>query len=113
MNQGTILGRPVVKWIALAALVAVLVALLPGGLLQAQGGTAIEYMENSTDPVLTLSASDLETGDTIVWSLPPLGEDPDGGNNPLMPRPTSPTPIHFKVVDGVLTFNDPPNYEAA
>ena len=69
MNQGTILGRPVVKWIALAALVAVLVALLPGGLLQAQGGTTIEYMENGTAPVITLSAADPESASPIVWSL--------------------------------------------
>ena len=108
MNQGTILGSPVVKWIALAALAAVLVALLPGGLLQAQGGTAIEYMENGTGPVLTLSASDLESGDTIVWSLPSM--DPDDGNGPLMLADVADAE-DFKVVDGVLTFNDPPNYE--
>ena len=112
MNQGTILGRPVVKWIALAALVAVLVALLPGGLLQAQGGTTIEYMENGTAPVLTLSASDPETGNTVDWSLPTTAPDT---------LPSGFVAGDFNLIDvddlsisdsGVLSFDMPPNYEA-
>ena len=104
MNQGTILGRPVVKWVALAALVAVLVALLPGGLLQAQGGTTIEYMENGTAPVLTLSAADPETAYPIVWSLVTDAADlgPDVADN-----------ASFNISQGgVLTFKTSPSFEA-
>ena len=70
MSQGTNLGSQKGRWIILAALVAVLGALLfllPG--VQAQDGTTIEYTENSTDAVVTLTANDPEEVDTIVWSL--------------------------------------------
>ena len=107
MNQGTILGRPVVKWIALAALVAVLVALLPGGLLQAQGGTTIEYMENSTVPVITLSAADPETASPIVWSLADVDDFDDVINDDVADNAS------FNISQGgVLTFKTSPSFEA-
>ena len=112
MNQRTILGSPGVKWIVIAALVAVLVALLPGGLLQAQGGTTIEYIENGTAPVLTLSASDPETGNTVVWSLPTAAPDmlPEGF---LGDDFTNSDADDLTISDsGVLSFDMPPNYEA-
>ena len=71
MNQGTNLGSQKGRWIILAALVAVLGALLfllPG--VQAQESTTIYFTENSTDAVVTLSASDPEDATPITWSLP-------------------------------------------
>ena len=113
MNQRSILGSPVVKWIALAALVAVLVALLPGGLLQAQGGTTIEYIENGTGPVLTLSASDPETGNTVVWSLPTDAPTPLPGGGFADADFNQSDADDLSISDsGVLSFDMPPNYEA-
>ena len=77
MNQGTDLGSQKGRWVILAALVAVLGALLfllPG--VMAQESTTIEYTENSTDAVVTLSAGDPEGATPITWSLP--AADPDG-----------------------------------
>ena len=52
----------------LAVLTAGLLFLLPGGLLQAQDSTTIEYPENGKDPVATLTATDPEM-DTVMWSV--------------------------------------------
>ena len=57
-----------------AVLAAGLLFMLPGGLLQAQEPPqspqqSVEYAEDRTDPVLTLSASDPESVTPIVWSL--------------------------------------------
>ena len=55
------------------ALVAVLAAgllfLMPGGLLQAQDSTTIEYPENGKNPVATFTATDPEGVTPITWSL--------------------------------------------
>ena len=70
MKQGTNLGSQKGRWIILAAVVAVLGALLfllPG--VQAQESTTIEYIENSTDAVVTLTAGDPEGATPITWSL--------------------------------------------
>ena len=76
----------------LAALALTLMALLPGGPLQAQEA-AIEYAENGTGPVATFTATDPE-GKDITWSL--AGDDAED----------------FKIDGGVLTFSSKPNYEA-
>ena len=50
MNQGTILGNQIGKWIILAVLVAVLAALLTAGVIRSDGhSTTIEYAENGKD----------------------------------------------------------------
>ena len=61
VNQGTILGSQIGKWITLAVLVAVLAALFTASVVRAQeDSTTIEYAENGTDPVATLTATDPE-----------------------------------------------------
>ena len=54
----------------LAALALGLMFMLPGGLLQAQDSTTIEYAENGEDPVATFTAEDLEGVTPIHWSVP-------------------------------------------
>ena len=101
VNQRTILGSQMGKWITLAVVVAVLVALLTAGVVRAQQADSItiEYAENGTDPVATLTATDPEM-DEVTWSLQ-SGTD-DG---------------HFDISeDGVLTFavgtdDTPPDFE--
>ena len=81
-------------FLALLALLAVgLLFLLPGGLLQAQEDSAINYPEDGTGSVATFTATDPEEKD-ITWSL--TGDD--AGD--------------FKIDGGVLTFSSKPNYEA-
>ena len=126
MNQGTNLGSQKGRWLILAALVAVLGALLfllPG--VQAQDGTTIEYTENSTDAVVTLTANDPEEVDTIVWSLLTDTDgsaveanllnfqDIDGdGDDDVLEADTIDAP-HFSISSGgALSFKSPPNYEA-
>ena len=126
MSQGTNLGSQKGRWIILAALVAVLGALLfllPG--VQAQDGTTIEYDENGTDPVVTLTANDPEDVDTIVWSLLTDTEvlaqvannanfqdiDGDGEDDVLM-ADTVDAPYFSISSGGALNFKSPPNYEA-
>ena len=125
MNQGTNLSSQIGRWIILAALVAVLGALLfllPGGLLQAQDNTTIEYTENSTDVVLTLSAGDPEDATPITWSLP-AGVDGDGNCTAIatdLNDAADPPSVEdaqdncvFKISQsGVLEFKSPPNYES-
>ena len=125
MNQGTILGGQIGRWIVLAALVAVLGALLfllPGGLVQAQDSTTIEYTENSTDVVLTLSAGDPEGATPITWSLPTgedgggvciaITDDLDGTDGPLAIADAQDN-CQFKISQsGVLEFKSPPSYES-
>ena len=55
------------------------------------------YLENSTDPVIAFTATDPE-GTQVTWSL---GSDTD-----------SPDTDDFDITDGVLTFEDPPNFES-
>ena len=116
MNQGTILGSPAVKLIALAALVAVLLALLSGGLLQAQGGTTVEYMENSTDSVLTLSAGDPEGATPVTWSLVTEIETPNAQTIDGVALTTDDIAdsARFKIDPrtGVLEFMSPPDFDA-
>ena len=58
------------------------------------GTKTFEYAENGTDAVATFSATD-QDGDDIVWGL--AGADKDA----------------FEIADGVLTFEDSPNFESA
>ena len=123
MNQGTILGGQIGRWIVLAALVAVLGALLLAiQPVRAQDSTTIEYTENSTDEVVTLSASDPEDATPITWSLP-AGVDEDGNCTAITTDlndaedPPSVTDAQdncdFKISQsGVLEFKSPPNYES-
>ena len=51
VNQRTILGSQMGKWITLAVMVAVFAALLTAGVVRAQeDSTTINYAENRTDP---------------------------------------------------------------
>ncbi len=73
-----------------------LLFLLPGGLLHAQDADGpIMYPENGTGAVATLTAVDPE-GKSIVWSLA-TGADMDD----------------FSIENGVLRFNNPPDFEMA
>ncbi len=85
--------------VLLAALAVGLLFLLPGGLIQAQAqdSVTIEYAENGTAPVTTLTATDPEM-DTVAWSL----VDADGGTADL----------EIGADDGVLKFSSAPNFEA-
>ena len=97
----------------LAVLAVALLFLLPGGLLQAQetSSKTVEYTENDTSPVLTLSARDPEDAAPIVWSLPPADADPDGTDNPLMAADVADN-ASFKISQsGVLTFDMKPSFE--
>ena len=89
--------RPAFLILALLAALAVgLLFLLPGGLLHAQDADGpIMYAENGTGAVATLTAVDPE-GKSIVWSLA-TGADMD----------------NFSIENGVLRFNNPPDFEMA
>ena len=104
MRQGTILGSQIGRWIVLAALVALLGALLltiqPAGAQEAPPvpdpieSRTIEVPENTVD-VYSFSASDPDLADRkLYWTL--------GGADAA----------RFKIVDGVLSFKSPPNYES-
>ena len=80
---------PILAVLAVAALG--LWLLLPGGALHAQEA-AIEYDENGTDPVATLTAVDPE-GDAVIWTL--AGIDA----------------LDFDIENGVLRFKSSPDYE--
>ena len=94
-----------------AVLAAGLLFLLPGGLLQAQDSTTIEYPENGKDPVATFTATDPEGVTPITWSVPTdliatnidVIEDTDDADNGA-----------FDIdKDGMLKFMSPPDYEAS
>ena len=109
MNQGTILGSQIGKWIILVALVAALGVLLltirPVG---AQGSSTILYPENGTDPVATFTATDPE-GRMIHWDV--LATNPTGIDD-VVAADAADADL-FMVKDGVLSFMDSPNYENA
>ena len=116
MKQGTNIGSQKGRWIILAALVAVLGALLfllPG--VQAQESTTIEYTENSTDAVVTLSAGDPEDATPITWSLPldadGTATDPDGAGS-LVEADAQDNGVFKISQSGVLEFKSPPSYES-
>ena len=120
MSQGTNLGSQKGKWIILAALVAVLGALMflmPGGLVQAQNDVYIDsYLENSTQPVATLTATDPESAGTIVWEV--VSADATFTEIDGVAGADAADAAGFMISpNGVLTFaigadNGPPDYEA-
>ena len=83
--------------VLLAALVAGLLFLLPGGLLQAQNDGMIEYAENGTGSVATFTGVDPENAGAVTWSL-----DGDDAGDFMIGKD-----------DGVLSFMESPNYEMA
>ena len=60
--------------------------------------TIEDYPENSMDPVIAFTATDPE-GTQVTWSLGSVTD-------------TSPDSVDFDITDGVLTFEDPPNFES-
>ena len=79
----------------LAALAIGLLFLMPGGLLQAQETTTIEYEENDTAAVATYTAVDPEMTAITSWSL--AGTDAEV----------------FDIAGGVLSFKKSPDFEMA
>ena len=65
-----------------------------------QGTEEIDYDENGDDPVVVYAATDPEEQD-VTWSIVPATED--GAN--------SPDADDFEMTNGVLTFENPPDYE--
>ena len=100
--------------VLLAALVAGLLFLLPGGLLQAQNDGMIEYAENGTGAVATYTAVDPE-GRMIYWSLLSTIPQPapivDG--TALQDTDIEDADDFSISSDGVLSFNIPPDHESA
>ena len=116
MNQGTILGSQIGRWIVLAALVAVLGALLfllPGGLVQAQQTAETYYhQENDDNPVVTLSATDPEGVAPIYWDILESDIDADLPGGEVGPTADDIADADvadfalFEVENGVLSFED-------
>ena len=55
---------------------------------------AVDFAENSTDPVTTLAATDADAGDTVTYTLK---DELDADS--------------FNLADGVLTFKEAPDFE--
>ena len=101
-------------FLAFVAVLAVgLLFLMPGGLLQAQDSTTIEYAENGKDPVATFTATDPEGATPIIWDIAPSGADPDGPNAPLEATDAVDAADFMIDKDGTLKFRSPPDYEAS
>ena len=77
----------------------------------AQDDGTIEYAENGEGPVATYTATDPE-GKTVMWSVPSAG-DPDGAGDLDADDNTDGPLFSIDESSGVLTFNDPPDYEMA
>ena len=92
-----------------AVLAAGLLFLMPGGLLQAQDSTTIEYAENGEDAVATFTAVDPEGATPITWSLATTGQvsaEADLGNA------DNADATHFTIdKDRMLKFTSPPDFE--
>ena len=122
MNQGINFGSQIGRWIVLAALVAVLGALLLAiQPVRAQDSTTINFTENSTDAVLTLTAGDPEEATPITWSLPtgvdeadnciPITGDPDGTGDLVADDAEDNCVFEIDPRSGVLEFKSPPDYD--
>ena len=95
----------------LAVLALGLLFLMPGGLLHAQNDGMIEYAEDRTDAVATFTATDPEDR-MVYWSL--LATNATGTPDDITPSDDSAEVGHFSIsANGVLSFNFPPDYEAA
>ena len=104
MNQGTILGIQISRWIVIAVFAAIAAALLTAGVARGQdGGMTIEYAEKGTGPVTTFEGTDPE-GMFIIWSVlasNAVTTDIDGVENADRADGD-----HFDISsDGVLTFD--------
>ncbi len=87
-----------------AALAVGLLFLLPGGLIQAQDSTTIEYAENGEDPVATFTAEDPEGVTPIAWTV--LASDAVTTNIDGVEDSDRADGTHFDISkDGVLTFD--------
>ena len=83
----------------------------PEGTGTTMAANTIEYTEDRTDAVLTLSAGDPEGATPITWSLPADGDDPDEADGPLAIADAQDNGV-FKInQDGVLEFRSSPNHE--
>ena len=114
-----ITARPIVMLAVLLA--AGLLFLMQGGLLQAQDSSqkSVVYVENDTDLVLTLVASDPESVTPIVWSI--LDDDEGVQDLGIVQVPEEADDVADTDVadhasfdindDGELTFMSPPSYE--
>ena len=102
MNQGTILGSQIGKWLILVALVAAFAALLTASVVRAQDNGTIQYAENGTGPVATFTATDPEGVTPITWDVPQtIPNDIEGVDSADNVDGT-----HFDISeDGVLTFD--------
>ncbi len=106
MNQRTILGSQIGRWIILAALAVVLAVLLMASGVRAQQDSTISYPEGGTDPVATFEATDPE-GMPITWSLAE-NANIDGVETADIADGAG----HFTLTDGVLRFSASPDFEA-
>ena len=90
--------------VLLAALVAGLLFLLPGGLLQAQQDnmTTVSFTENGTGPVATFTGTDPEGATPIAWFIAASDSDPDG---PLAATDAVDADNFDISKDGALTFD--------
>ena len=97
-----------------AVLAAGLLFLLPGGSLHAQQNLqVVEYDENGTGPVLTLTARDPEGVAPVVWSLlAEIGTPPAMIGDTALDAADIADRGKFNISSaGVLTFKTPPSYE--
>ena len=133
MNQGTILGSQIGRWVVLAAVVALLGALLltirpvgaqtpPTGCDPVGRGEAREYVcnltyaENGTGPVKNLGALDRDIRQVVkVWELVTDAGDAGDAAVPKDPAYTAGYADYgvFKIDRGTgeLSFRSPPDYE--
>ena len=100
----------------LAVMALGLLFLLPVGPLQAQDDGTISYVENGMGPVATFTGTDPE-GKTPVWSLLDDASNTqditgDGNDDVDDDDIADQDRLSIDESSGVLTFNDPPDYEA-
>ena len=105
---------------ALLAAIAVSLWLLLGGLVQAQETTiSVNYYENDTAPVITLSAMDPEGVTPTDWDILDSIEDPatsttiQVGGAELLTADIEDRLLFSVNTDGELSFENSPNYEVA
>ena len=99
------------------ALMAIAIVSVPGGSVQAQqAATTVQYNENDTVPVITLTATDPEGASPIVWSLvlptdSRLTSD-EQVEGLVASNDDAEDSADFKISDdGVLEFRNKPDFE--
>ena len=106
------------------ALMAIVILLLPGDSVQAQqAATTVQYNENDTVPVITLTATDPEEASPILWSLLASIDDadqdiPDEGDNDgqieaddVLTEAGEDGDLFKISANGVLEFKNKPDFE--